>query len=242
MRAPTRAPNAEVRWRTPLGQLEHAPLQTTPVSSSITPAYLDTPPSHNQFVRQSTPPTEFIGPQSAFRHQATTLKPSSRPSTRHQPTTALTQAAQTQADSQQATPPSSQNIPQTQHSHTTPTPQNKDKANTQPEVTHPAHPTHSTTTQPATAPDGTQQPPLPPPSKPPPPPPPQTVGQHTPQYQPRTRQDPYSHISTQIKAAPPLPPDMAWRMAPGKWGDPQQIVQSMIESTAEIVKKARFRC
>ena len=71
-----------------------------------------------------------------------------------------------------------------------------------------------------------------------PPGPPPTIGQPTPQYQPRTRHDPYTHIHTQVKAAPPLPENMAWKMAPGKWGDPLQIVQAMVDTTTELVNKA----
>ena len=76
--------------------------------------------------------------------------------------------------------------------------------------------------------------PSPPIPGPPPPPPPKTIGEQTPQFKPRIRHDPYSMIHTTVKAAPPLPQHIATRLAPGKWGDPQLIMQSFGSTITEL--------
>ncbi len=176
-------------------------------SSNTTPQ----PQSINTYFtpQQTTgPPSEFIGPQSAFRTTPAAAKPSIKP-------TSITAGHAT-----------TKTTPTPAPSTYTPTPT---QAPEQPANNTPAQ---DTIPQPAdtTTPTSSQDPV--------PPGPPPTIGQSTPQYQPRTRHDPYSHIFTQVKAAPPLPEKMAWKMAPGKWGDPLQVVQSMVDTTTELVNRA----
>ena len=199
LRAPTRAPNVEVGWRIPLGQLEQAPIQ--PIQTHTTP-----PPT-------TGPPTEFIGPQSAFRSTPPAAKPSIKPTT-------TTAGHNTNKTTPTAAPSTHTPIPT--QAPEPPTSEPQGDSNTAQHTTPQTTDTHTHTSSQAPVPPG----------------PPPTIGQSTPQYQPRTRHDPYSQIFTQVKAAPPLPEKMAWKMAPGKWGDPLQIVQSMVEATTELVNRA----
>ena len=211
LRAPTRAPNVEVGWRTPLGQLEQAPISQhrynppTPIHTSQANTYITPTQSPT-----AGPPSEFIGPQSAFRNQPAAARPSIKP------TTTTAEHAATNTTQPTAPTPTPSQAPDSQA--TQPPPDSSSTLNTASQATD----TNTATSNPTPAPPG----------------PPPTIGQPTPQYQPRTRHDPYTHIHTQVKAAPPLPEKMAWKMAPGKWGDPLQIVQAMVDTTTELVNKA----
>ena len=104
--APAQAPNVEVRRRAPPGQLSPYPTPTEhhtgfpikfPTTSYNTPYSTGNQPSHSQLI--SGPPTQFIGPQSAFRTPLQQVRPSTKHTHAHTlpPSIQPTQAPQPQS-------------------------------------------------------------------------------------------------------------------------------------------------
>ena len=212
--ASARTPNVQTGWQTPTSQ----------------------PNPYMSFAPMTgAPPNQFIGPQSAFRTPQQQIRPSTKPDdTPQAPISTATTPAVTQHNT--TTQPLQPQPQQEQQEQSTTTQQQLQVPPIQP-----------TNPQPGPIPQPAQPGPVPKPGPPPPypppaatlqpPPPPKTIGIPLPQYQPRIRFDPYSQIHTSVKAAPPLPPEVAHRLAPGKWGDPQQILQSLGTTVAHMESK-----
>lgn len=211
--APAQAPNVEVRRRAPPGQLSPYPTPTEhhtgfpikfPTTSYNTPYSTGNQPSHSQLI--SGPPTQFIGPQSAFRTPLQQVRPSTKHTHAHTlpPSFQPTQAPQPQSQPQSQPVPApdmtlQQPIALQQTSPAQPSPLFRHQLQHHKLQQH-LHHKHS---------------------------------HHGHHLQPRHRQADFYPS----QSSPPLPDKMAGRMAPGRWGDAQQIVENLVQSTEQVAKQ-----
>ena len=66
-----------------------------------------------------------------------------------------------------------------------------------------------------------------------------TYASPVPVHVPKQRTDPYVYTQATTKAAPPLPAQLATRFAPGHWGTPAQMLESLQQTTGTAVETLR---
>ena len=66
-----------------------------------------------------------------------------------------------------------------------------------------------------------------------------TYASPVPVHVPKQRTDPYVYTQATKKAAPPLPGQLATRFAPGHWGTPAQMLESLQQTTDTAVETLR---